>query len=74
MVSWQFAEFALYHAECADEVMEARLDRDSIVCWCPCCGALWVFGQAGEAGSQGLVGSRAYRRCEGTNGPLGEGK
>ena len=36
--------FALLHAGCGDEVIEARLDKRSLACWCLRCDELRIIG------------------------------
>ena len=55
-VSWCFAEFVLYHAGCEGEMVEIRLDEETISCWCLRCKEGGVF--AGTRKDDGLVGSR----------------
>jgi hypothetical protein len=38
-----FLAFALLHAGCGDEVIEARLDRRALVCWCLRCDELRII-------------------------------
>ena len=39
-----FLAFALLHAGCGDEVIEARLDKHSLACWCMRCDELRTIG------------------------------
>jgi hypothetical protein len=39
-----FLAFALLHAGCGDEVIEARLDKHSLACWCLRCDELRIIG------------------------------
>ena len=39
--------FALLHAGCGDEVIEARLDKRALVCWCLRCTELRIIGAPG---------------------------
>jgi hypothetical protein len=39
-----FLAFALLHAGCEDEVIEARLDIRILACWCLRCNELRIFG------------------------------
>jgi hypothetical protein len=43
---WDFAEFALRHAACEEELLEVRLDEVSIMCWCLRCKELRIFAKA----------------------------
>lgn len=43
---WDFAEFALCHAACEEELLEVRLDEASIMCWCLRCKELRIFAKA----------------------------
>lgn len=44
-----FLAFALLHADCGDEVIEARLDKRALACWCSRCDELWIIdGPAGR--------------------------
>jgi hypothetical protein len=39
-----FLAFALLHAGCGDEVIEARLDKRTLACWCSRCDELRIIG------------------------------
>jgi len=39
-----FLAFALLHAGCGDEVIEARLDKRALACWCLRCDELRIIG------------------------------
>jgi hypothetical protein len=39
-----FLAFALLHAGCGDEVIEARLDKRTLACWCMRCDELRIIG------------------------------
>jgi hypothetical protein len=39
-----FLTFALLHASCGDEVIEARLDKRALACWCLRCDELRIIG------------------------------
>ena len=39
-----FLAFALLHAGCGDEVIEARLDKRTLACWCLRCDELRIIG------------------------------
>ena len=39
-----FLAFALLHAGCGDEVIEARLDKHALACWCLRCDELRIIG------------------------------
>ncbi len=39
-----FLAFALLHAGCRDEVIEARLDKLALACWCLRCDELRIIG------------------------------
>ena len=39
-----FLAFVLLHAGCGDEVIEARLDKRALACWCLRCGELRIIG------------------------------
>jgi hypothetical protein len=39
-----FLAFALLHAGCGDEVIEARLDKCALACWCLRCDELRIIG------------------------------
>jgi hypothetical protein len=39
-----FLLFALLHAGCGDEVIEARLDKRTLACWCLGCDELRIIG------------------------------
>jgi len=70
---WEFAEFVFYHAECADEVMEVKLDEGSIACWCSPCDELRVFGTTGKPGIRTPEAVRAHSRCANSTESSGEG-
>jgi hypothetical protein len=38
-----FLAFTLLHAGCGDEVIEARLDKRALVCWCLRCEELQII-------------------------------
>jgi hypothetical protein len=55
--------FALLHAGCGYEVIEARLDKRTLACWCLRCGELRIIGDPvgrdnGNPPGQGLVPRR----------------
>ena len=55
-----FLEFALLHAGCGDEVIEARLDKRTLACWCLRCDELRIIGDPvgrdnGNSPGQGRV-------------------
>ena len=39
-----FLAFALLHAGCGDEVIQTRLDKRSLACWCLRCDELRIIG------------------------------
>ena len=39
-----FLAFALLHAGCGDEVIETRLDKRALACWCLRCDELRIIG------------------------------
>jgi hypothetical protein len=39
-----FLAFALLHAGCGDEVIETRLDKRALACWCLRCEELRIIG------------------------------
>ena len=39
-----FLAFALLHSGCGDEVIEARLDKRALACWCLRCEELRIIG------------------------------
>ena len=39
-----FLAFALLHAGCGDEVIEIRLDKSTLACWCLRCEELRIIG------------------------------
>ena len=42
--SENFLAFALLHAGCGDEVIEARLDKRTLACWCLGCDEKRIIG------------------------------
>lgn len=53
-----FLAFALLHAGCGDEVIEARLDKRTLACWCLRCDELRIIGDP-------VVGTMVIIRCRG---------
>lgn len=43
-VSVAFAVFVFAHAGCGDEVLDSRVDEDSVECWCLRCDEMRIFG------------------------------
>jgi len=39
-----FLAFVLLHTGCGDEVIEARLDKHALACWCLRCDELRIIG------------------------------
>ena len=42
--SENFLAFALLHAGCGEKVIEARLDKRALACWCLRCDEQWIIG------------------------------
>ncbi len=58
-----FLAFALLHAGCGDEVIEARLDRGALACWCLRCDELRIIDDPAGRDNGNLLGQgRAPRR------------
>ena len=51
-----FFAFALLHAGCGDEVIEARLDKRSLACWCLRCDELRIIGDPVDRDNDNLPG------------------
>jgi hypothetical protein len=61
-----FLVFALLHAGCGDEVIEAKLDKRTLACWCLRCDELRIIGDPvgrdnGNLPEQGRVPRRIVR-------------
>jgi hypothetical protein len=60
-----FLAFALLHAGCGKEVIEARLDKHILACWCMRCDDLRIVGDSVSRDNDDLPGQGRVPRCIG---------
>ena len=58
-----FLAFALVHAGCGDEVIETRLDKRALACWCLRCEELRIIGDPVGRDNGNLPGQGRVSRC-----------